>query len=136
MPHRHERSVRGLVDLIAILDGLAHNGSMARDQVRVKARIRFLSTEEGGRRSPLQGGGSYRPNHNFFGPDAREMCMGFIELADGEQVAPGDTIQKDLTLTIFPAVQPDIIEGRNWRIQEGGQLVAVGTILKVLDPQD
>ena len=125
-----------LDDLVAKLDGRAHNTRMARDHVRVKARIRFLSTEEGGRSTPLQGGGSYRPNHNFFRPDDRDMCMGFIELADGEQVAPGDTIEKDLTLTAFPAVEPEIIEGRDWRIQEGGRLVAVGTILKVLDPQD
>lgn len=109
---------------------------MARDQVRVKARIQFLSTDDGGRRSPLRGGGSYRPNHNFFGPDDRDMCMGFIELDEGEQVVPGDTIEKDITLTIFPAVDPEIREGRKWRIQEGGRLVAVGTILKVLDPQE
>jgi translation elongation factor EF-Tu-like GTPase len=58
--------------------------------------------------------------------------MGFIELADGEQVAPGDTIQKDITLSLFPPVEPEIREGRDWRIQEGGKLVAVGTILQVL----
>jgi hypothetical protein len=41
------------------------------DKVRVRASIRFLATAEGGRASPLAGGGSYRPNHNFFGPDER-----------------------------------------------------------------
>ena len=80
---------------------------------------------------PLQGGGSYRPNHNFFGPEDRDMCTGFIELAEGEQVAPGDTIQKDITLTIFHPLE--IRQGQDWRIQEGGKLVAVGTVLKVLD---
>jgi translation elongation factor EF-Tu-like GTPase len=107
---------------------------MEQDQVRVEARIHFLSTEDGGRSSPLQGGGSYRPNHNFFGPDDRDICMGLIELADGEQVAPGDTIQKAITLSIFSAVRPEIREGRDWRIQEGAKLVATGTILRVLDP--
>jgi len=61
--------------------------------------------------------------------------MGFIELADGEQVAPGDTIEKVITLLIFPAVAPEIHEGKEWRIQEGGKLVAIGTILEVLDAQ-
>jgi elongation factor Tu len=120
-----------------MLIGRAHNDAMAGDQVRVKARIRFLSTEEGGRRSALEGGGSYRPNHNFFGPDDKEMCMGFIELADGERVAPGETVEKDLTLALFPPIEPEMIhEGRDWRIQEGAQFVAVGTILNVLDPTD
>ncbi|MGN7127635.1 hypothetical protein [Methylorubrum thiocyanatum] len=103
-------------------------------QVRVRASIRFLSTEEGGRSSPLLSGGSYRPNHNFFGPDDRDMCMGFIELPEGQQVAPGDRIQTEMTLSIYPAVRPEIGIGRQWRIQEGGTLVAVGTILEVLDP--
>ncbi len=107
---------------------------MTDDQVRVRASIRFLSTEEGGRSSPLFGGGSYRPNHNFFGPDDRDMCMGFIELAEGQQIVPGDTIQTEITLWIYPAVRLEISVGRQWRIQEGGRLVAVGTILEVLDP--
>ncbi|OYU14722.1 MAG: hypothetical protein CFE37_09665 [Alphaproteobacteria bacterium PA4] len=106
---------------------------MTDDQVRVEASIRFLSAEGGGRSSPLFGGTSYRPNHNFFGPDDREMCMGFIELPEGQQVAPGETIQTQMTLWIYPAVKPELNVGRQWRIQEGGKLVAVGTIIKVLD---
>jgi translation elongation factor EF-Tu-like GTPase len=107
---------------------------MTDDQVQVRASIRFLSAEEGGRSSPLSGGGSYRPNHNFFGPNDHDMCMGFIELPGGQQVAPGDTIQTEITLRIYPAVRPEVRVGRQWRIQEGGKLVAVGTILEVLDP--
>lgn len=109
---------------------------MTDDQVRVKASIRFLSTQEGGRSSALSGGDSYRPNHNFFGPDDRDMCMGFIELPDGQQVAPGETIETEMTLWIYAAVKPEIRVGRQWRIQEGGKLVAVGTILEVLDTID
>ena len=106
---------------------------MTDDRVRLRASIQFLSTEEGGRSSPLLGGGSYRPNHNFFGPDDREMCMGFIELPEGQQVAPGETIQTEMTLWIYPTVKPEISVGRQWRIQEGARLVAVGTILEILD---
>ncbi|WP_370297568.1 hypothetical protein [Qipengyuania mesophila] len=93
-----------------------------------------MSTEEGGRKSPLLGGGSYRPNHNFFGPDNRDMCIGFIELPEGQQVAPADTIQTEMGLLIYPTLKPKITVGRQWRIQEGGKLVAVGTILELLDP--
>ena len=111
------------------------SAAMENDHVRVEARIRFLSTEEGGRSLPLEGEGSYRPNHNFFGPDDRNMCVGAIELAEGERVAPGETIEKTITLWIFPAVKPEIREGRKWRIQEGSNLVATGTILRVIDSQ-
>lgn len=106
---------------------------MENDQVRVEARIYFLPTEQGGRSTPLHGGGSYRPNHNFFGPEDREMCVGFIELEEGKQVLPGDTIETAITLWIFPAIKSAIREGREWRIQEGPKLVATGTILRVLD---
>lgn len=107
---------------------------MSDDHVRVRASIQFLSTQDGGRSSPLLGGVSYRPNHNFFGPDDRDMCMGSIELPEGQQVAPGDTIQTEMTFWIYPALKPEIRGGRQWRIQEGGKLVAMGTILEVLDP--
>jgi elongation factor Tu len=60
--------------------------------------------------------------------------MGFIELPEGQHVVPGDTIQIEMTLWIDPAVKPEISVGRQWRVQEGGRLVAVGTIVEVLDP--
>ena len=82
-------------------------GPLRRGQI---TSIRFLSMEEGGRSSPLLGGGSYRPNHNFFGADNRDMCMGFIELPEGQQVAPGDTIQtKNNPLDLCGC------SARNWR---------------------
>src|SRR5258706_15491815 len=106
---------------------------MAHDQVRIEARIHFLTKEEGGRSTPLKGGSSYRPNHNFFGHDDRDMSIGFIELAEDERVEPGDTIIKEMTLSIWPELELEIREGREWRIQEGARLVGSGTVLKVLD---
>ncbi|WP_179640934.1 hypothetical protein [Sphingomonas guangdongensis] len=103
------------------------------DWVRVLARIAFLTPEQGGRTHSLEGPSSYRPNHNFFGPDDRDMCMGFIEIAEGERVQPGDTIEKAISLSVFPEVQDQFREGREWRVQEGGRLVAIGHILRVLN---
>jgi len=62
------------------------------------------------------------------------MFMGIIELPEGQQVAPGDTIEADITFWVSPAVRPEISVGRQWRIQEGAKLVAAGTILEVFDP--
>ncbi|MBX9664781.1 hypothetical protein [Novosphingobium sp.] len=107
---------------------------MPTDQIRLKASIRFLSTEEGGRTSPLSGGYSYRPNHNFFEPDDRNMCIGSIELEEGKLVLPGETIQTEITILFDPTKEPEFIVGREWYIQEGRKPVALGTILEVLSP--
>lgn len=106
---------------------------MTDEKVRVRARIRFLSIEEGGRREPLHGGGSYRPNHNLSGPSGQDFCIGQIDLPEGMLVAPGDTIEAEITFFIYPKVKPLFKGLRQWRIQEGARLVAVGTLLEVLD---
>ncbi|MEZ0243522.1 MAG: hypothetical protein ACAH11_09120 [Sphingomonas sp.] len=100
--------------------------------VRVSARIRFLATEEGGRSTPLLGGGSYRPNHNFGGPDNREMCLGFINIPAGPPVMPGATIQADFDIIASSQMAPNIRVGTEWRIQEGSRLVAMGKVLKLV----
>ncbi len=84
---------------------------MKHDEVRVKARIQFLSTGEGGRSATLEGASSYRPNHSFSGPEDDHMCIGFIELMEGERIAPGDVIEKTITLLASPAVEPEIRQG-------------------------
>jgi len=61
---------------------------MTANDIRIRARIRLLPTSKGGRIAPVQGGASYRPNHNFFGPDNREMATGFIDLPEGEALHP------------------------------------------------
>lgn len=91
----------------------------------------MLSSEEGGRKSPVIGGVSYRPNHNFLGPENREMGMGFIELPAGELFHPGDSRAVELTLYPWPE-DIDLSPGREWRIQEGGHLVAIATVVEVL----
>ena len=101
--------------------------------ISVEANIRFLTTEQGGRQTALSGNGSYRPNHNFSNPDDPVMCIGFIELDEGERVAPGDSLHKTITFLASSEIAAEIREGREWRIQEGGKLVAIGTVLKVLE---
>lgn len=101
--------------------------------IPVTARIRLLSAAEGGRTAPLRGG-SYRPNHNFFGPDDRTMTVGFIDLPDGTELEPGGTIDVPISFWYWPGLDGQIYPGREWRIQEGAKLVGIGTILEVLAP--
>lgn len=104
---------------------------MASDRVRVRAEVRLLTTSESGRSAPVRG--SYRPNHNFFDADNREMAMGFIDLPSGAELHPGETMEVPITFSTWPRLAGEIYPGREWRIQEGGLLVGVGKVLKVLD---
>lgn len=106
---------------------------MTKGGTRVRARIRLLATNEGGRNVPVQGGVSYRPNHNFFGSDNREMATGFIEIPAGEVLRPGETADIELLLWEWSRLTPQLYAGREWLIQEGPKVVGMGTILEVID---
>lgn len=99
-------------------------------RAQVRANVRLLSTAEGGRASSIKG--SYRPNHNFFGPDNRDMTMGRPDLPDNTELHPADSIDLPITFWTWPAVEGQICPGREWRIQEGAKLVGIGTVLEVL----
>jgi elongation factor Tu len=68
---------------------------MGSERILVKANVRLLSTAEGGRTMPIRG--SYRPNHNFFGPQDRNMTMGVIDLPSGSELHPGESIELPIT---------------------------------------
>jgi elongation factor Tu len=106
-------------------------GNMTNDRsITVRANIRLLPTVESGRTTPIKG--SYRPNHNFFGPDDREMTVGFIDFPSGTELRPGDSIDLPITFWSWPGLEGQIYPGRKWRIQEGAKLVGIGTVLEVL----
>ena len=100
---------------------------MARDFITVRAQVRLLPTLESGRR------GSYRPNHNFFGPNSRLMTDGFIELPDGVELHPGETMELPIAFWWWPGLERQIYAGREWRIQEGLLLVGTGRVIEILD---
>jgi translation elongation factor EF-Tu-like GTPase len=118
-----------------------HNGSkgavpcyaadMSIDLVHVLAEVRLLPTDEGGKTVPICG--SYRPNHNFFDADDAVMTAGFIELPDGVVVKPGEAITVPIAFWWWPGLSEQIYPGREWRIQEGPNLVGFGRIIEVQD---
>ena len=65
--------------------------------IRVLARISVLKTEDGGRRGPFTV--SYRPNHNFGGPNDRVFYVGQVEVPEGTWVHPGET--RELVFTFI-----------------------------------
>lgn len=100
--------------------------------IAVRANIRLLPAAESGRTMPVRG--SYRPNHNFFGPDDRDMTVGFIDLPDEMSLHPGQSIDLPITFRNWPRLKGQIYPGREWRIQEGARLVGIGTVLEILSP--
>lgn len=103
---------------------------MKGDYILVRARVRLLPSVESGRTAPIRG--SYRPNHNFFGPDDRNMTIGSIDLPNGMELHPGESIDVPVKFWNWPGLDDQIYAGREWRIQEGATLVGIGTVLEVL----
>ena len=97
--------------------------------IEVLASVTLLSTQEGGRSTSVRG--SYRPNHNFFGPDNREMTIGFIELPEGVELSPGQSINVPISFWSWPRLVGEIHPGREWAIQEGQNVVGSGKIIEV-----
>lgn len=93
---------------------------------KVRARISLLPDCLGSRQ------GLWRPNHNFLGPDDREMAIGQIAIPEGTVLRPGDSIEQTVSFFHGPRLDGLIVPGREWRIQEGCRLVGMGVILKIL----
>jgi len=113
------------MELFAFLDLLGDGPSR-----RVLARLSFLSAEEGGRSWPCWG--VYRPNHNFGGPDDRQFYIGQVQVPEGEVVHPGETRNLEVWFLNGPGLAELLQVGRQWRVQEGKNLVANAEILEVL----
>ena len=98
---------------------------------KVVAEICLLPTDLSGRSSGITSG--YRPNHNFGGPENNMMRMGSIYVPGDEWIHPGTTKAAEV-IFVFPKEHDiELIEGLEWRIQEGANLVGNGRVLKVLD---
>jgi translation elongation factor EF-Tu-like GTPase len=117
---------------------VATNGAWVVDgavvsKLRIRASLQLLATSAGGRKTPISGRfGSYRPNHNFFGPDNREMLMGLVWLPVEEVLMPGESAIVEVEFLNWEALQPELHPGREWLVQEGPQVVGVGTVIEVL----
>lgn len=99
--------------------------------IHVMASVTLLATDSGGRTSSIRG--SYRPNHNFFGPENREMTIGFIDLPDGVELQPGHSIEVPISFWSWPRIAGEIHTGREWTIQEGSKVVGFGKVIEVLE---
>ncbi|MBI2254375.1 MAG: hypothetical protein HYU58_07145 [Proteobacteria bacterium] len=104
---------------------------MPNEQIlHVRAKIRRLSIAEGGREGPLNG--TFRPNHNFFAPEANGMVIGSVVLPEGTRLNPGESASAEVTFLCPSEILAQILPSRQWRIQEGKKLLAIGTVIELL----
>ncbi len=102
---------------------LAKPGSIT-PHTKFEAEVYILTTEEGGRHTPLFKG--YRPQFYFRTTDV----TGAVELPEGtEMVMPGDNVQMVVDL-IAPIAMED---GLRFAIREGGRTVGAGVVAKILE---
>jgi elongation factor Tu len=99
--------------------------------IDVVADIRFLSTNEGGKSCAVRA--HYRPNHNFGSPDNRAFYIGQVEVAAGDEIAPGESRRVPIRFLSGRGLRELLFQGREWRVQEGSKLVAIARLVEVHD---
>ena len=96
-------------------------------QLSLKVELKFLATEDGGRKTPVSSG--YRPQFYYAGKD-----WDAAHTYDVDWVYPGDTTVATLTFGRPQNHVGKLYSEMPFAIREGARTVANGHILKVLDP--
>jgi translation elongation factor EF-Tu-like GTPase len=97
----------------------------------IHAEIVFLSTEEGGRKGPVQSG--YFPNHDFHFANG-EINGAKHEYFTDEPVYPGERVEALLQLLGPERQVGRLYAGFEFTVQEGAHIVGYGKIIEVLNP--
>ena len=101
---------------------------------RVKALLKLLPTQEGGRQTAIRTG--YRPNHVYeYKANSflqTQTYMGEIQFEDVEEIHPGEEKIVTVYFLNIPSTSAYLTIGRQWWIHEARQLVGTGEILDIL----
>jgi len=100
--------------------------------IKIKARIKLLPTEEGGRNTGV--GNKYRPNHVFEYADGQILAsyIGEIIMGDKDWIFPGEIKDAIIKFLDVPSINKYLIPGRKWWLHEGGQRVGVAELIDLL----
>ena len=97
--------------------------------IMVEAELSLLPSSVSGRTSGITS--KYRPNHNFGSPENNEMRMGEITVPNNKWIEPGQTANVLIHFTMPDGYVIDLKPGLRWRVQEGGNHVGNGKIIRV-----
>jgi translation elongation factor EF-Tu-like GTPase len=93
----------------------------------IEADIRFVSTENGGRRSAAMSG--YRPNHDF---GVGKKMDASHEYVGRESVAPGETARTNMWLLAPLCEEISLHAGMKFTVREGMQVVGHGIVTRII----
>ncbi len=105
--------------------------------IHVKAKIRFLTAEEGGRETGITSG--YRPNHVFeYKPNGEmvEAMMGDIQFTNPKTLELGKVYELLIRFIAIQRLERFMNVDQNWWIHEGNRKVGEAQILKFLQPME
>lgn len=97
----------------------------------VRARLRLLTTEEGGRRTAIMSG--YRSCWGFPADVHDEMHDGPLLIDDQDQIEPGNEAVVSLH-PLFPELWPKVLPGMRLGMFEGSRQVGEATVIEIIDP--
>ena len=93
----------------------------------IEAKITFLTTEEGGRKTPAYSG--YRPQFYYDGHDW-DAIQNYVGVSE---VYPGQTVTAQLSFLTPECQIGKLYPGKDFLVREGQRIVAHGKITKILD---
>ncbi len=94
----------------------------------IEAEIKFVSTEEGGRRSAALSG--YRSNHDF---GLGALLDAAHEYPGCESVAPGQTARANMWFLAQLLHDGRLHPGMKFTVQEGAHVVGHGVVTRILN---
>ncbi len=103
------------------------NQTIKKEQPDFVARVRFLTTEEGGRKGFAASG--YRPAFKL--PDQPEMTSAEQKFRGIDQVQPGQEAISEIRILWIEAFEQKLSVGTDFELLEGSRVVAKGQIIEV-----
>ena len=105
--------------------------------ITVKAKIRLLKTEDGGRQSGILSG--YRPNHLFdnnIENGQYNSFMGQIIWEDKSMIYPGEERELIVSFVASSAMDKYLTIGQKWWLYEGPHWIGNGEILAFISSEN
>ncbi len=93
------------------------------------AELKYLTTEEGGRKTPAFSG--YRPQVKF---EFTEMqTSGQQTFLNKETVYPGDTVTAEIRILSVEHFENSLTEGMSFEFREGSRIIGTGKITSIVN---
>ena len=94
-----------------------------------KAKLKYLSTEQGGRQTPANSG--YRPQVKF--GFTKMKTSGSQKFIGTDKVSPGETVFAEITILSPQFFENQLEIGMEFDFREGAKIIGTGKIIEILN---